>query len=126
MKKIVLYADWTDIIGHLTSFYAVCENEEGKTAEQIEKEKQAYLEENLKSFFASVKEIRAQGYDVDCHVITGGTREYIMPMFMENKTNAVFTAEPLADILAVSTTAILFMIQFKKTMKEICKENMIT
>lgn len=51
---------------------------------------------------------------------------YIMPMFMENKTNAVFTAEPLADILAVSTTAILFMIQFKKTMKEICKENMIT
>lgn len=83
MKKIVLYADWTDIIGHLTSFYAVCENEEGKTAEQIEKEKQAYLEENLKSFFASVKEIRSQGYDVDCHVITGGTREYIMPMFME-------------------------------------------
>ena len=44
---------------------------------------------------------------------------YIMPMFMEDKTTAVFTAEPVADILAVTTTAILFIIQFKKAMKEI-------
>ena len=38
---------------------------------------------------------------------------------MENKTTAVFTAEPVADMLAVATTAILFIIQFKKSMKEI-------
>lgn len=44
---------------------------------------------------------------------------YIMPIFMENKTTAVFTAEPVADMLAVATTAILFIIQFKKSMKEI-------
>lgn len=44
---------------------------------------------------------------------------YIMPMFMDNKTTAVFMAEPVADFLAVSTTAILFLIQFKKSMKEI-------
>ncbi|EKY28471.1 MATE family efflux transporter [Clostridium celatum] len=44
---------------------------------------------------------------------------YIMPIFMENKTTAVFTAEPVADMLAVTTTAILFIIQFKKSMKEI-------
>lgn len=44
---------------------------------------------------------------------------YIMPLFMADKTTAVFTAEPVADILAVSTTAILFFIQFRKAMKEI-------
>ena len=44
---------------------------------------------------------------------------YIMPLFMANKTTAVFMAEPVADILAVSTTAILFFIQFRKAMKEI-------
>ncbi len=44
---------------------------------------------------------------------------YIMPLFMADKTTAVFTAEPVADILAVSTTAILFFIQFRRAMKEI-------
>lgn len=44
---------------------------------------------------------------------------YIMPMFMADKTTAVFMAEPVADILAVTTTAILFIVQFKKSMKEI-------
>lgn len=44
---------------------------------------------------------------------------YIMPLFMANKTTAVFMAEPVADILAVSTTAVLFFIQFRKAMKEI-------
>lgn len=44
---------------------------------------------------------------------------YIMPLFMADKTTAVFTAEPVADILAVSTTAILFFIQFRMAMKEI-------
>ncbi len=44
---------------------------------------------------------------------------YVMPMFIDNKTIAVFMAEPVVDILAVTTTAILFIIQFKKAMKEI-------
>lgn len=44
---------------------------------------------------------------------------YIMPMFMTDKTTAVFMAEPVADILAVTTTAVLFIVQFKKSMKEI-------
>ena len=33
---------------------------------------------------------------------------YIMPLLMENKTEAVFMAEPVADFIAVTTTAILF------------------
>ena len=41
---------------------------------------------------------------------------YILPPFFENKTFAVFLAEPIADILAVITTAILFSMQFKKSM----------
>ena len=38
---------------------------------------------------------------------------------MENKTNAVYMAEPVADILAVAFTAILFFVQFRKAMAEL-------
>jgi Na+-driven multidrug efflux pump len=44
---------------------------------------------------------------------------YIVPLFMENKCDAVFLAEPIADLIAVSTTAIMFIIIFKKSMKKI-------
>ena len=46
---------------------------------------------------------------------------YIMPCLMEDKTLAVYAAEPVADILAVSFTAILFFFQFRKTMGELAK-----
>ena len=41
---------------------------------------------------------------------------YLMPCLMENKTTAVYTAEPVADTLAVTFTAILFYFQFKKAL----------
>jgi len=44
---------------------------------------------------------------------------YIMPQFIENKTLGVYMAEPVADVIAVTFTAILFAIQFKKAIKEI-------
>ena len=44
---------------------------------------------------------------------------YIMPKLMENKTAAVYTAEPVADFLAVSFTAVLFAIQFRKVIREL-------
>lgn len=44
---------------------------------------------------------------------------YIIPNFTENKAFGVFLAEPIADIIAVTTTLILFIIIFKKTMKKI-------
>ena len=50
---------------------------------------------------------------------------YIMPLLMENKTEAVFMAEPVADFIAVTTTAILFYIQFRKAMYEISDESCI-
>ena len=46
---------------------------------------------------------------------------YIMPILMENKTMAVYTAEPVADFLAVTFTVILFVFQFKKSIKLIEK-----
>lgn len=46
---------------------------------------------------------------------------YIMPILMENKTMAVYTAEPVADFLAVTFTVILFAFQFKKSIKLIEK-----
>ena len=42
---------------------------------------------------------------------------YIMPaIFTQNQTRAVFMAEPVADFLAVTTTAFLFARYFKKIM----------
>lgn len=50
---------------------------------------------------------------------------YIMPLiFSEDKTKAVYMAEPVADFIAVSFTAILFTHQFKKAMKQIEKQHM--
>ncbi|MBE5779017.1 MAG: MATE family efflux transporter [Clostridiales bacterium] len=43
---------------------------------------------------------------------------YIMPHLVANPTTGVFMAEPVADILAVIFTAILFSFQFKKALKE--------
>lgn len=44
---------------------------------------------------------------------------YIMPHFIADKTMAVYSAEPVADIIAVTFTAILFTFQFKKAVKNI-------
>ena len=44
---------------------------------------------------------------------------YILPNLVSNKVMGVYLAEPVADVLAVTFTAILFAFQFKKAMKEI-------
>lgn len=44
---------------------------------------------------------------------------YILPHFMADKTIAVYTAEPIADFIAVTFTAILFGIQFNKALKKL-------
>ena len=44
---------------------------------------------------------------------------FILPHFFTNKVFAVFLAEPIADVLAVCTTATMFAIQFKKSMAEL-------
>lgn len=43
---------------------------------------------------------------------------YILPNLMDNKVKAVFLAEPIADIIAIATTCIMFMISLKKILKE--------
>ena len=44
---------------------------------------------------------------------------YILPHFFGNKVMAVFLAEPVADVIAVTTTSILFARQFKKALQEL-------
>ncbi len=45
---------------------------------------------------------------------------YIMPLiFTQNMTTAVYMAEPVADVIAVCFTAILFSVQFKKVLRSI-------
>ena len=42
---------------------------------------------------------------------------YILPALLADKTMAVYTAEPVADVLAVTFTSILFAVQFRKALK---------
>lgn len=44
---------------------------------------------------------------------------YIMPHLISNPTVGVYMAEPIADIIAVTFTSILFAVQFKKALAEI-------
>ena len=44
---------------------------------------------------------------------------YILPMFFTDKAFAVFLAEPVADLLAVCTTATMFFFQFRRAMAEL-------
>ena len=44
---------------------------------------------------------------------------YLLPHFFEDKVMAVFLAEPVADVLAVSTTVIMFTVVFRKTMRRL-------
>ena len=48
---------------------------------------------------------------------------YVMPQLIADKTMGVYTAEPVADLIAVTFTAILFTIQFKKALKPLTTEN---
>lgn len=51
---------------------------------------------------------------------------YLLPRLLENKTQAVFLAEPVADVIAVSCTAILFATQFRKAMRRLEAEHPTT
>lgn len=44
---------------------------------------------------------------------------YLMPQLIENKTMGVYLAEPVADVIAVTFTAALFAIQFRKSLKKL-------
>ncbi len=44
---------------------------------------------------------------------------YLLPTLFENKTMAVYMAEPVADVIAVAFTAILFTIQFRKALRSL-------
>ncbi|CAK7068668.1 MATE family efflux transporter [Tissierella sp. P1] len=43
---------------------------------------------------------------------------YVLPIFFKDKVFAVFFAEPIADIIAVTVTVVVFAIQFKKLLLE--------
>ena len=44
---------------------------------------------------------------------------YLIPNLVQNKTMGVYLAEPVADLIAVTFTAILFAVQFKKSLKKL-------
>lgn len=47
---------------------------------------------------------------------------YIVPHFVANKAHGVYMAEPIADVIAVTFTAILFFTQFRKAIKNLENE----
>lgn len=46
---------------------------------------------------------------------------FVLPLFFTDKAMAVFLAEPVADTLAVATTATMFFVQFRKFLKRMEK-----
>ena len=42
---------------------------------------------------------------------------YLMPRLMADQTMGVYTAEPVADVIAVTFTALLFAVQFRKALR---------
>ncbi len=62
-----------------------------------------------------------------CSIIVAVTRKfillipliYLMPTLVSDKTMGVYLAEPVADALAVTFTAILFFFQFRKAMRKL-------
>ena len=65
-----------------------------------------------------------------CSIIVAVTRKfillipliYLMPTLVSDKTMGVYLAEPVADALAVSFTAVLFFFQFRKAMRKLEEE----
>lgn len=47
---------------------------------------------------------------------------YLMPQLIADKTTAVYMAEPVADIIAVTFTSLLFFFQFRKAMDKLEKK----
>ena len=62
-----------------------------------------------------------------CSIIVAGLRKfvlllpliYLLPRLLANQTMAVYTAEPVADAIAVTCTAILFSVQFRKALRKL-------
>ena len=62
-----------------------------------------------------------------CSIIVAVTRKfillipliYLMPTLVSDKTMGVYLAEPVADAMAVTFTAILFLFQFRKAMRKL-------
>ena len=44
---------------------------------------------------------------------------YIVPHFVADKTTGVYLAEPIADVISVVFTSILFAVQFKKAIEKL-------
>ena len=42
---------------------------------------------------------------------------YLVPQLVDDKTMGVYLAEPIADVIAVSFTAVLFAVQFQKILQ---------
>ena len=47
---------------------------------------------------------------------------YLLPALIPDKVFAVYLAEPVADAIAVATTAIVFTVQFRRSMKQLDEE----
>lgn len=47
---------------------------------------------------------------------------YLLPALIPDKVFAVYLAEPVADAIAVATTAIVFAVQFRHSMKQLDEE----
>ena len=79
----------------------------------VEKHKKLSMSREDKIFYAATYALLAViGLCVSIPLI------YILPAFLPDKVTAVYMAEPVADAIAVTCTAILFAFQFRKQLKQ--------
>ena len=81
---------------------------------------QAVVAGEIISDFTFSHEIFGEGfYMVDLLVNRLSDATDVIPLMVSDKTMGVYLAEPIADVVAVTFTSILFAFQFKKAMKSL-------
>lgn len=70
-------------------------------------------------FFAFGSKIHNCKIDTEGKKEYTGIRSYLVPHLVQDPARGVYLAEPIADLLAVSFTAVLFAFRFKKALKRI-------
>ena len=81
-----------------------------------------YVEKALESLEEGRSALQRMQTELDQRIDIGfvsSLQARMMPQLLADKTNAVYTAEPAADAIAVTCTAILFSIEFRKALKKL-------
>ena len=96
MKKIIGYVDWTDFFAHLIEDYV--------PDDLNDDEKKSYNDEKRARLLNAVKEANEKGYEVDLHILSGGTLEYLYSSGWYDKALESLVEAGFPDLVKSLTT----------------------